>query len=217
MRTGKSLFSFICISLLLAGCVSQSEFDQVKKEKLANEEKLVSLEKDLKLMRKKVDDQANELTQMNQIGSENNQLKEKLDLYRSESNPDSKENNNYNSTLEEEYINNLLQIYDFKAVYMDSWLDGKVPGVVFKIKNKGEKTLSEIEVTVYFTDANGNNIAEDTYYPVFDSAVSDFKELKPNYTFQLDNDHFYSAKLVPKEWKSGDANIKITSIKFKEE
>ncbi|KKO53453.1 hypothetical protein [Paenibacillus sp. DMB20] len=217
MKLCKSFISLIGISLVLAGCVSQKDFNQVKNEKKTTEEKLASLEKELELARKKIDDQAKELIQTNQITNENRELKEKLDLYRSEANPKNNNVNNYNTTVEDEYINNLLQVYDFKAVYMDSWLDGKVPGVVFKIKNKGKKTLSEIEVTVYFTDGKGNNIAEETYYPVLDSGVSDFKELKPNYTFQFDNDHFYSAKLVPKEWKSGNATIKITSIKFKEE
>ncbi|MBD8498717.1 hypothetical protein [Paenibacillus arenosi] len=213
MRTKKVLLSLICISLFLVGCVSQNEFDQVQNEKKSTEEKLITVEKELESERKKVESQTSELTQ---VSNENKQLKEKLALYRSESNP-SMNTNNHNTTVEEEYINNLLQISDFKAVHMDSWLDGKVPGVVFKIKNKGKKTLSEIEVTVYFTDGKGNNIAEEKYYPVLDSGIGDFKELKPNYTFQLENDRFYSAKLVPKEWKSGNANISITGIKFKEE
>jgi hypothetical protein len=70
------------------------------------------------------------------------------------------------TSAEDEYINNLLQVFDVQAKYYDSILDGSVPGITFKIKNKGTKTLKSIEVTVYFKDANGKNIGEQKYYPV---------------------------------------------------
>ncbi|MBD8499277.1 hypothetical protein [Paenibacillus arenosi] len=98
MRIRKSLPALICISLLLVGCVSQSEFDQVQNEKRSTEEKLVNIEKDLELVRKNVERQANEL---NKISVENLQLKEKIALYRSAINPNSY-SNNYNTNVEEE-------------------------------------------------------------------------------------------------------------------
>lgn len=217
MKVQAGIISVMCISLLLAGCVSQSELDQVKDDKKVLEEKLASKENELITAQGKVEEQASELQQLQQITDENKSLKEKLLLYRSEANPSASNEPNYNTSVEEEYINNLIEIVDFKAVYMDFWLDGTVPGVVFKLKNNGDKTLSQVEVTVYFTDGNGKNIAEKTFYPVLELGINSFTELKPNYTFQLEKDRFFKADLVPKEWKSGNANIKVTKIEFKED
>lgn len=214
----KKLSIIVCIiPFLLVGCVSQSDYDTLEKEKGELSDQLSAVVADLDSNKKKLDEQAKQLVELEQLHSENEQLKKKLDLYRSEVNSKAEQGSNYNSTVEEEYINNLLEVYDFKAAWMNSLLDGKVPGVVFKIKNKGQKTISEIEVTVYFNDGKGNNIAEESYHPVYDSITSDYKELKPNYTFQLESDRFYSTKTVPEEWKSGNATIEITNIKFKEE
>ncbi|MDQ0194926.1 hypothetical protein [Paenibacillus wynnii] len=204
----------LLVIFLLAGCVSQNKYDMLEKEKSDLSSKFTTATADLNIAKKKSDEQAKELAELNQLRTENEQLKEKLDLYRKQANP-GVDTSQYNTTVEEEYINNLIQVYEFKAKYFDSLLDGKVPGVTFKIKNKGNKTLSEIEVTVYFKDANGNNIAEESYLPVNDMDF-DYKELKPNYTFQLDSDHFYTSKTVPKEWKAGNAEIKVTQIKFKD-
>lgn len=205
------------IPFLLVGCVSQSNYDTLEKERSELSAQLATVVADLDSSKEKLEEQAKQLAEHEQLLSENEQLKKKLDLYRSEANPKADQSSNYNSTAEEEYMNNLLEVYDFKAAWMNSLLDGEVPGVVFKIKNNGNKTISEIELTVYFNDGKGNNIAEETYHPVYDSITSDYKELKPNYTFQLESDRFYSAKTVPVEWKSGNATIEITSIKFKGE
>lgn len=51
----------MCIPLLLAGCVSQSELTQVMDEKNVLEEKLASKEKDLEIVQKKVGEQSSEL------------------------------------------------------------------------------------------------------------------------------------------------------------
>jgi hypothetical protein len=119
----------------------------------------------------------------------------------------------------QDYIKN-LEIYDFKAQYRDSLLDGRIPGVEFKIKNKGTETLDEVKVTVYFKDAKGNTIAEENYYPVLVSKfniTSDNKPLKPNYIWQMERGKFYTAKSVPSEWKEGAAEIRITDLQFEGE
>ncbi|AIQ11943.1 hypothetical protein [Paenibacillus durus] len=215
MKTTKWIV-MLMVPFLLAGCVSQGKYDTIEKEKTTLSAKLTTATTDLDAAKKKSDEQAKQLAELEQLRTENEQLKEKLDLYRKQANPSATDTSKYNTTVEQEYINNLIQVSDFQAKYFDSLLDGKVPGVMFKIKNKGNKILSEIEVTVYFKDVNGNNIAEESYTPVNDMDF-DYKELKPNYTFQLDSDHFYTAKTVPKEWKAGNAEIKVTRIKFKDE
>ncbi|WP_025690288.1 hypothetical protein [Paenibacillus zanthoxyli] len=215
MKTTKWIV-VLMVPFLLAGCVSQGKYDSIVKEKTDLSAKLTTATADLDTAKKKSDEQAKQLADLNQLRTENEQLKEKLDLYRKEANPAAADTSKYNTTVEQEYINNLIQISDFQAKYFDSLLDVKVPGITFKIKNKGNKTLSEIEVTVYFKDVNGNNIAEESYIPVNDMDF-DYKELKPNYTFQLDGDHFYTVKTVPKDWNAGNAEIKVTQIKFKDE
>jgi hypothetical protein len=113
-----------------------------------------------------------------------------------------------------------LEIYDFKAQYHDSLLDGRIPGVEFKIKNNGAETLDEVDVTVYFKDAKGNTIAEENYYPVLKSKfaiTSDNKPLRPNYIWQMERGKFYAAKSVPSEWKEGAAEIRITDLQFESE
>ena len=108
-------------------------------------------------------------------------------------------------------------VYDFKARYMDSMLDGRVPGVSFKIRNKGNRTLNRVEVTVYFKDKDGNTISEEDYNPVLVTDynfMGDNKPLKPGYIWRMERGHFYSAKSVPDEWKEGAAEIKVTDLEF---
>lgn len=114
------------------------------------------------------------------------------------------------------YIKNVV-LYDLKAKYYETYLEDKVPGVEFKIKNNSDKTLTEVEVTVYFKDENGGIIAEEDYHPVLVSEYSfgdDNKPLKPNYIWQLEEGKFYKAGSVPSEWKEGAVSAKITNIEF---
>jgi hypothetical protein len=111
-----------------------------------------------------------------------------------------------------------VKLYDFTAKYFSTYLDGKTPGVTFKIKNDGDKTLTNVKVTVYFKDASNNIIAEDDYRLVLASEYSfgDNKPLKPNYIWQMEQGKFYTAKSVPSEWQEGNAVAKITDIEFEE-
>jgi hypothetical protein len=124
---------------------------------------------------------------------------------------------NHKAEQKASYIANNIDLYDFEARYMDSILDGRVPGVEFKLKNNGDKVLNQVEVTVYFQDAAGNTIAEEDFYPVLVTDYSfsgDRKPLKPGYVWQQENGRFYSAKSVPSEWAEGRATAKITDIEF---
>lgn len=120
-------------------------------------------------------------------------------------------------TQEQQYVAKNLRLYDFKAKYMDSVLDGRVPGVTFKIKNNGDRTLDRVKVVVYFKDASGSVIAEEDYLPVLVSEYNfsgDNRPLKPGYIWQQERGKFYTAKNVPSEWKEGAANAKILEISF---
>lgn len=118
-----------------------------------------------------------------------------------------------------EYIANSLELYDLEAEYKDSFIDENVPGVLFKLRNSGERTLSEVEVTVYFKDVDGNVISEEDYHPVLVSEYSfsgDNKPLKPGYIWQMEKGKFYKAKNVPDEWEEGNVEASITNIEFAE-
>jgi hypothetical protein len=116
------------------------------------------------------------------------------------------------------YLSNVV-LYDLKAKYYETYLEKKVPGVEFKIKNKGDRTLKEVQVTVYFKDAKGTVIAEKEYHPVLVTKYSfggDNKPLKPNYIWQMERGKFYKADSVPSEWKEGAVSANITNIEFSE-
>jgi len=120
--------------------------------------------------------------------------------------------------LKQEYLNKVA-LYDLKAKYYDTYLEKKVPGVEFKIKNKGDRTLKEVQVTVYFKDAKGVIIAEKEYHPVLVTIYSfggNNKPLKPNYIWQQERGKFYKADSVPTEWKEGAVSANITNIEFSE-
>lgn len=121
------------------------------------------------------------------------------------------------SADEAAYIAQHLNIYDLRAKYYDSLLDGRVPGVEFKVKNKGNRTLYRVTVRVVFQDKNGTAIAEEEYNPVWvtESGFSDDnKPLRPNYIWQQESDKFYAAKKVPNEWVEGKATASIVAIEF---
>ncbi len=117
----------------------------------------------------------------------------------------------------QEYLNK-ISLYDLKAKYYETYLEKKVPGVEFKIKNKGNRTLKEVEVTVYFKDVKGTVIAEKQYHPVLVTKYSygRNKPLKPNYIWQQEQGKFYKADSVPNEWKEGAISANITNIEFSE-
>jgi len=115
----------------------------------------------------------------------------------------------------QEYLSK-VELYDFEARYFEAILDGKTPGVSFKLRNNGNRSLSKVKVTVFFRDRNNNVIYEDYWLPVSSSSWSSDsnKPLKPNYIWQMERGKFYPAKSVPDEWQEGNAVARITDIEF---
>jgi len=118
---------------------------------------------------------------------------------------------------EADYARDHVVMYDVASAYFDTYLDGRVPGVVFKLKNTGTRPLKTVRVRFYFRDATGAIIAEEDYYPVnadslsFDSLG---KVLKPGYIWQLEKDKFLRAPSVPSEWQEGSGRFEILSVEF---
>jgi hypothetical protein len=115
------------------------------------------------------------------------------------------------------YIRDHLKIYGLTAKYFDSLVDGRVPGVDFKIKNNGDRTLNKVTVRIVFHDDQGKAIAEEEYTPVFVTSLGyghDNTPLRPNYIWKQEQGNFYSAKSVPSEWKTGKVTATVTEIEF---
>lgn len=109
-----------------------------------------------------------------------------------------------------------VKLYEFKAQRYQTD-DGKVPGVEFKLKNEGDKTLSMVEVTVYFKDKEGSVIAEKSFRPINAWGITGGVQryFKAGYIFQMPEGEFYIADSVPDEWEEGSAEAKVTEVKFK--
>ncbi len=116
----------------------------------------------------------------------------------------------------QEYIDK-VELYNLTARYYQTFRDDRVPGVEFKLRNNGDRTLKCVEVTVYFKDSEGKIITEEIYNPVLVSRYSigrDNRPLRPNYIWQLERGKFYQAKSVPSEWQDGAVSAQITDIEF---
>ena len=108
-----------------------------------------------------------------------------------------------------------IQLYDFIAKLYESFLEEPGPGIEFKLKNNGDRTLKEITVTVYFKDVDGKKIYQESWYP-----ISSYRDpLRPGYIWQLERGKFYPARKVPTEWKPGPdaAYAEVTDIEFAED
>lgn len=118
--------------------------------------------------------------------------------------------------LKRVYIENIT-LYDIEADYHETYLDKNVPGVTFKLKNEGSRTLKEVEVTVYFKDKSGVIIFEEDFYPILAGGlIRRGKPLKPGYIWQQERNRFYKVESVPDEWEAGSVEAKITNIEFAE-
>lgn len=120
------------------------------------------------------------------------------------------------SAEEATYMQTSLKVYDLEAKYHDSY-EGRVPGVDFKIKNEGNRTLDQVTITVVFYDQQDKPIAEEEYYPVNVAGMNfggNSGPLRPNYIWKQERGQFYAAKSVPDEWKVGKVSAKVTDIEF---
>ena len=86
-------------------------------------------------------------------------------------------------------------------------------GVFGEVKNVGNRTLKEVQITIYCLDKKGQAVFEKTYRPVYvsDSGFSmrEKKPLRPNYTEK------FGCKLddAPSDW-SGQVRVIVTDIEF---
>ncbi len=188
MRKSIFILAIISSSILYAGTTQEELQVCQTKLKQANERILELLDKKIKGLENGITDTSGSAS-----------VKTKDDIERN---------------AKEEYFKK-IKISEVKAKFYDSLIDGKIPGITFKLKNTGDKTLSLVEVTVYFLDKDGNPIHEEQYYPVnSEASFRPTTPLKPNYIWRIERGKFYQAKSVPKEWKKGKVKVEITDVNF---
>ena len=119
---------------------------------------------------------------------------------------------------ESAYIDEYVELYDLSARYIDTYSNDNVPGVQFKLRNNGERTLDRVRVVIYFKDAAGGIITEEDFLPVAAGvAFSDNNTpLRPGYIWQMESGRYYTAERVPSEWSEGSVEAAITEIEFGE-
>lgn len=86
------------------------------------------------------------------------------------------------------------------------------PAVYGEVKNAGDRTLVEVEITVYFLDKNGRRIHEKSYHPVLVSQFSfgdSNTPLKPGYSRKFG----VKANDAPSEW-ARKVTVEVTNVKF---
>lgn len=85
-------------------------------------------------------------------------------------------------------------------------------GVFGEIKNNGDRTLKEVEITTYCLDKNEKVVFEKTFHPVLVSEysfMSDNTPLKPNYSRRFG----YKLDDAPSDW-SKKVKVAVTDIEF---
>lgn len=85
-------------------------------------------------------------------------------------------------------------------------------GVFGELKNLGGRTLKTVEITIYFLDADGRPVHEESYRPVRPVTDFDFDNdgvLKPGYSRKFG----YRADDAPSDW-SGEVSVVVMSVEF---
>jgi len=84
-------------------------------------------------------------------------------------------------------------------------------GVCGELKNRGDRTLRAVAITVYYLDREGNGIHEKTYYPVLltEEFSGDDQPLKPNYARTF----WYRVDGAPSDWAK-KVKVAVTDVEF---
>ena len=147
------------------------------------------------------------------------QLNEALsDLYSSK--PNSNSNDSHNSGITnttptenevQEYIDKYFILENAVVEEFESYSGKKWGLTKIQVKNKGNKTVEEFEITVYFQDEEGKDIAEDSFY-INDIYINN--PIKPNYSWKQEDDRYYTFDNLTSEVNPAKHRIEITDLKF---
>ncbi len=118
-----------------------------------------------------------------------------------------------NLSPEEEYIRDYVDLTSAK-VEMCSSYKKDCPGLRdVSVKNRGDKDIESLTVTVYFQDSDGRDIAEDSFMVI--GNYFDYTDgLKANYSWAMENDRFYEIKNLADEVDISRYRVEISKITF---
>jgi hypothetical protein len=107
-----------------------------------------------------------------------------------------------------------LSKVDIRRVSVKPGLMGlqEKPGAVvdLEVKNTGERSLDEVQITIYFLDKKGGRVYEHQSYPVLVGTIlHDEGPLKPNYARAYSG----GCEDVPSDW-GGKVEVRVTDVKF---
>lgn len=100
---------------------------------------------------------------------------------------------------------------EVRNIHLSTDFIGRI-GVFGEIKNNGDRTLRQVEVTAYCLDKNDKIVFEKTYHPVLVTEYSfmgDNMPLKPNYSRRFG----YKLDDAPSDW-SKKVKVTVTDIEF---
>lgn len=110
-----------------------------------------------------------------------------------------------------------IEITEFLAKRIDTYLEKGIPAVRISLKNNGERSLDMVKVIVYFQDKEGRTIFEEDFTPVLVSEYSfsgNNKPLRAGYINEMEKDKFYTIESELSEWVEGKAYAKVVDIRF---
>jgi len=108
-------------------------------------------------------------------------------------------------------IHNYLSKVQITNIRVGKGVTGE-KGVFGEIKNTGDRTLDEVEITIYCLDKEGIPVFDEDYHPVLVTEFSfgnDNKPLKPNYSKKFG----YKMDDAPSEW-AGDVSVVVSNVEF---
>jgi len=113
-------------------------------------------------------------------------------------------------TISEEkqnYINNNFNLLGANIKYFEKSYSEDEWGLEnIEVKNTGDKNVKSFEITVYFKDTEGNNIAENTF--------NLYESIKANYSWKQRSSSYYELENLAGEVDPSRHEIKITDIEF---
>lgn len=118
---------------------------------------------------------------------------------------------NTTSTEIQDYINDYFKLEKAIVEEFTSYSGKKWGLTEIQVKNNGEKTVKEFEITVYFQDEEGKDIAEDS---VRIGEYTIGNPIKPNYSWKQEEDRYYTFDNLTSEVNPARHIIKVTDIEF---
>ena len=115
---------------------------------------------------------------------------------------------------EESYARNNMELVSGQVEYSKgySWSG---PGLVdVEVKNNGDRTVSNVFVTVYFLDEDQKPIAENRIMVM--GGFTNPHSLKPNYSWRMEDDVFYKLENLPSNVDVSRYDIQVTEVYFEE-